>query len=95
MAYFAKGGGGVSPISKGFYHKKLRILAYLCQKGGGVSHPFQKGFIIKKLRIFQSFPPKKREGEGVRISENSKKTHFLFYYSPLSVIFDIIEIPAF
>ena len=48
-----------------------------------------------KTENFSEFSAKKKGGEGVRISENSKKTHFLFYYSPLSVIFDIIEIPAF
>ena len=37
--------GGVSPIPKGCYHKKMGIFGYFRHKGG--SHPIQRDFVIK------------------------------------------------
>ena len=46
LDFFSKG-GGVPPIPKGCYHKKMGILGYFRQKGG--SHPIHRDFFMPPL----------------------------------------------
>ena len=50
--------GGVSPIPKGCYHKKLGILGYFCQKG----RPYR--FYQKKTQNISDFFSKRGGGSG-------------------------------
>ena len=50
--------GGVSPIPKGCYHKKMGILGYFCQKGGSYR------FYQKKTQNISDFFAKRGGGSG-------------------------------
>ena len=90
--------GGVSPIPKGCYHKKMGILGYFCQKGGSyrfyqkktqnISDFFAKrggGLANSKISLSEKTRPfriAERGGGSQNFGVFLKKNSFFFYASP-------------
>ena len=92
--------GGVSPIPKGCYHKKMGILGYFCQKGGSyrfyqkktqnISDFFAKwggGLANSKISLSEKTRPfqiAERGGGSQNFGVFLKKKKQLFFMPPLT-----------
>ena len=76
--------GGVSPIPKGCYHKKMGIFGYCRQKGE--SHSIHRDFIIPKFPYQKKLGlPNCWKGEGSQNFGVFLKKKNIFFMPPLSV----------